>query len=92
MAYPIPLYVSLIVFLPIAVTGIVALVILRVIIDKFVLPGEALDKEIVEDKNWGAAIIEGAAALGVAFIFNRYVPPPGPPFVSPSIDYFDVCS
>ena len=92
MAYPIPLYVSLIVFLPIAVTGIIALVILRVIIDKFVLPGEALDKEIVEDKNWGAAIIEGAAALGVAFIFNRYVPPPGPPFVSPNIEYFDVCS
>ena len=91
MAYPIPMYSSLIIFFPIALTGILALMILRKIVDCFVLPGEPLDKEIANDQNWGAALIEGGVCLGIAFISNMYVPPPGAPFVSEDIDYWDVC-
>ena len=84
-------YASLIIFLPIAVVGIVAVIAVRKIVDVFVLPGEPLDKEIVDDKNWGAAMIEGAVLLGVAFISNMYVPPPGPPYSAEGVPYWDVC-
>ena len=77
MAYPIPMYVSLLIFVPIALVGILALMILRKIVDLAVLPGNALDREIKDDKNWGAAIIEGGCAVGIAFIMNMYVPTPG---------------
>ena len=36
------------------------------LIDKLILPGDDLDKEIADDKNWGAALIEGAVAIGIA--------------------------
>jgi putative membrane protein len=91
MAYPIPMYVSLLIFVPISVVGIAALMVVRKLVDKCVLPGNALDKEIVDDQNWGAAIIEGGVVVGIAFISNMYVPPPGAPFVSESIPYWDVC-
>jgi len=91
MAFPIPMYTSLIIFLPIALMAIIALMILRKIVDVFVLPGDKLDKEIAEDKNWGAVIIEGAVALGIAFVTNMYVPPPGARWVSDDIPYWDVC-
>ena len=83
-------YVSIIVFLPIALVGAIALILVRVIVDKFVLPGASLDAEIVTDKNWGAAIIEGGVAIGVALVTNMYVPPPGPPYPLPG--FWDVCS
>ena len=51
--------------------------VLRKIVDLAVLPGNALDREIKDDKNWGAAIIEGGCAVGIAFIMNMYVPTPG---------------
>jgi len=63
----------------------------RFIVDIAVLPGDRLDSEISKDKNWGAALIEGAVAVGLAFISNLYVPPPGAPYVNPDIPYFDVC-
>lgn len=91
MAYPIPYYSSLGVFVPIALAGIIALLIIRKLVDAFVLSGAKLDKEIVDDQNWGAALVEGGIVLGVAFITNRYVPMPGPPYVSDDIAYFDVC-
>jgi len=91
MSYPIMYYSSIIIFLPITLVGILALMIVRQLVDKFLMPGDSLDHEIVNDKNWGAALIEGAVALGIAFISNNYVPPPGAPFVSEDIDYFDVC-
>ena len=81
---------SIIVFLPIALVGAIALILVRVIVDKFVLPGASLDAEIVTDKNWGAAIIEGGVAIGVALVTNMYVPPPGPPYPLPG--FWDVCS
>ena len=91
MAYPIPMYTSLIIVLPIALAGIAALMVVRKVVDCFVLPGNALDREIVDDQNWGAAIIEGGVAVGIALIANLYCPPPGAPYVSDDVPYWDVC-
>jgi uncharacterized membrane protein YjfL (UPF0719 family) len=52
------------------VTGLVLLVITRFLVDRLILPGNKLDKEITEDRNWGAALIEGGAAIIVALILN----------------------
>ena len=92
MSYSVMYYASILVFLPVAVTYLFVLMALRKGCDKFILPGDELDKEIVTDHNWGAALIEGAVAIGIALISNMYVPPPGPPFVSEDIVYFDVCA
>lgn len=51
-------------------TGIVLLVLTRILVDKLILPGSKLDHEISEDRNWGAALIEGSAAVMVAFVLN----------------------
>ena len=40
----------------------------RYIVDKIILPGQLLDEEISEDHNWGAALVEGSAAIGVALV------------------------
>lgn len=53
-----------------AVAGVLLLLFGRVLVDRFLLPGSPLDHEIAKDRNWGAALIEGAAALGLAFIIN----------------------
>jgi hypothetical protein len=39
-------------------------------VDKFILPGSLLDEEISRDRNWGAALIEGTAAIGLALILT----------------------
>ena len=44
--------------------GIAFLILLRVVVDRLVLPGDTLDGEM-QQQNWGAALIEGAAASGV---------------------------
>lgn len=46
------------------------LAVCRFAIDKFILPGSLLDDEISKDRNWGAALIEGAAAIGLALILS----------------------
>ena len=38
----------------------------RYIADKMLLPGALLDEEISQDRNWGAALIEGAVAIIIA--------------------------
>jgi len=40
----------------------------RFIVDKVILPGSRLDSEISRDRNWGAALIEGSCAIGLAFL------------------------
>ncbi len=50
--------------------GVVLLVLTRMLVDKFILPGHKLDSEISQDRNWGAALIEGGAAFMVAFLVN----------------------
>ncbi|MBN1961163.1 MAG: DUF350 domain-containing protein [Deltaproteobacteria bacterium] len=42
----------------------------RYIVDKLILPGALLDEEVKNDRNWGAALVEGAAAITIAFIVN----------------------
>lgn len=50
--------------------GVVLLVLTRMLVDKFILPGRKLDSEISQDRNWGAALIEGGSAFMVAFLVN----------------------
>jgi uncharacterized membrane protein YjfL (UPF0719 family) len=43
------------------------LLVSRYLVDKWMLPGSLLDEEIKQDRNWGAALIEGTSALTLAF-------------------------
>lgn len=61
---------SLVAFVVWFATGMVLLVITRFLVDKLILPGQKLDSEITKDRNWGAALIEGGAAVIVAFLLN----------------------
>jgi uncharacterized membrane protein YjfL (UPF0719 family) len=56
--------------------GSVLLALFRLFADKVILPGEDLDKEIREDKNWGAAVVGGAISIGATLIFNNYIADP----------------
>ncbi len=59
---------GLIVWIPISffflITG-------RYIADKMLLPGALLDEEISQDRNWGAAMIEGAVAIVIALVVGN---------------------
>lgn len=61
---------SLVALITWAVVAMLVLLIGRFLIDRFLLPAASLDKEVERDRNWGAALIEGAGALGLAFILN----------------------
>jgi uncharacterized membrane protein YjfL (UPF0719 family) len=61
---------SLVALVAWAVAGVLLLLFGRVLVDRFLLPGSPLDHEIAKDRNWGAALIEGGVALGLAFIIN----------------------
>lgn len=50
------------------IMGMFVLVLSRYIADKTLLPGDLLDEEISKDQNWGAALVEGAVAIGIALI------------------------
>ncbi len=43
----------------------------RYIADKMLLPGALLDEEISQDRNWGAALIEGAVAIVIALVVGN---------------------
>ena len=43
----------------------------RYIADKMLLPGARLDEEISQDRNWGAALIEGAVAIVIALVVGN---------------------
>ncbi|MCK5539761.1 MAG: DUF350 domain-containing protein [Deltaproteobacteria bacterium] len=43
----------------------------RYIADKLLLPGALLDEEISRDRNWGAALIEGAVAIIIALVVGN---------------------
>ena len=49
---------------------------IRVFIDKFVLFGRPLKLEVSEDRNWGAAAIEGLATGGAVICINIFLPEP----------------
>lgn len=46
------------------------LIVCRFAIDKIILPGQSLDSEIAQDRNWGAALVEGASAIGLTLILT----------------------
>lgn len=46
------------------------LAVCRTLIDKILLPKASLDAEISEDRNWGAALIEGSGAIGLALVLT----------------------
>ena len=72
---PILKYASYLLFLLVSFVGIALLILLRVVVDRFVLPGDTLDGEMMQH-NWGAALIEGAAAFSIAIVLDifQYAP------------------
>ncbi len=50
--------------------GMVLILLTRLLIDKLILPGHKLDDEIVKDRNWGVALVEGGSAVMVAYLLN----------------------
>jgi uncharacterized membrane protein YjfL (UPF0719 family) len=50
------------------VMSLFMLVVSRYLVDKIMLPGSLLDEEISKDQNWGAALVEGAVAIGIALL------------------------
>jgi uncharacterized membrane protein YjfL (UPF0719 family) len=42
----------------------------RWLVDLVILPGARLHEEIARDRNWGVALIEGAAAIGIALLLD----------------------
>ncbi|HEX8372553.1 MAG TPA: DUF350 domain-containing protein [Chthoniobacterales bacterium] len=42
----------------------------RWLVDLIILPNARIDEEIARDRNWGVAIIEGAAAIGIALLLD----------------------
>ena len=52
------------------IIGAFLLMVCRTLVDKILLPKASLDAEISEDRNWGAALIEGCGAIGLALILT----------------------
>ncbi len=53
-----------------AVIAMIFLRLVRVVIDKLILPRQPLDREISEDQNWGAGFIEACASIGLALLIT----------------------
>ncbi len=56
-----------------AVTNIIAFIFLpvvRVVMDKMVIPGDDLSREIIEDKNLGAGLLEATIAISFAIVLT----------------------
>jgi uncharacterized membrane protein YjfL (UPF0719 family) len=65
---------SIITFWVFFVAGGVCVLLLRLVIDRFVLPKDKLDSEIADDHNWGAALIEGGASVALAYVISATLP------------------
>ena len=61
-------YDSIFGFLTWFVMSLFVLIVSRYIVDKLMLPGSLLDEEIKTDQNWGAALLEGSVAIGIALL------------------------
>ncbi|MFC5049401.1 DUF350 domain-containing protein [Rubritalea spongiae] len=53
-----------------ALVSAILLCITRLVVDKMLLPSCHLNKEIADDSNWGAALIEVATSVGAALIIT----------------------
>lgn len=65
---------SILAFFVWVIVGTVGMLLLRVFIYHFVLPGSSLHKEIVEDHNWGTALVYGIIPIGVSIYLNTFLP------------------
>jgi len=61
-------YDSLFGFVTWLIMSFLFLIVSRYIVDKLLLPGSLLDEEISRDQNWGAALVEGGVAVGLALL------------------------
>ena len=59
--------VALAVWIPVALLVLLAS---RWLVDLIVLPNARIHEEIARDRNWGVALIEGAAAIGTALLLD----------------------
>jgi len=46
---------------------------MRIFVDKIILFRESLTKEIIEDRNWGAALIEGGTSILLTLVMTSFV-------------------
>jgi uncharacterized membrane protein YjfL (UPF0719 family) len=53
--------------------GFVFLPIIRIVMDRLVVPGDSLGREIKEDKNIGAGLLEATIAISFAVILTRLI-------------------
>lgn len=74
LASPVRKGASLVQFCYQAAISMVLQLLARLFVDRALLPRRALDLEIEEDLNWGAALIEGGFALGVAVFLEALLP------------------
>ncbi|MCB0283720.1 MAG: DUF350 domain-containing protein [Calditrichaeota bacterium] len=61
-------YSSIFGFIVWFVMSLFVLIVSRYVVDKLMLPGALLDEEIKNDQNWGAALLEGSVAVGIALL------------------------
>lgn len=70
LAFYIRSYESLLGMLVWASVSVLLLLLVRIIVDKALLPKQKLDHEISKDRNWGAGTIEAITAIGSALIIS----------------------
>ncbi|MGE9267199.1 MAG: DUF350 domain-containing protein [Verrucomicrobiales bacterium] len=70
LAFFIQRYDSLLALVVWAAIAAALLCLIRLVIDKLLLPGSRLDDEVARDANWGAALIEVATTIGTALLIS----------------------
>lgn len=70
LAFYIRTYDSILGLLLWSIISVILLFIVRIIVDKALLPKQQLSEEIAKDRNWGAATIEAITAIGAALIIS----------------------
>ena len=64
---------ALLLFLPAVAGGVAVLGLLRLLVDRVLLPGAKLDTELLHG-NWGAALVEGCSAVALAMMTALLLP------------------
>lgn len=65
---------SIVTFFVWSLLGTLLLLLVRIFVDKLIIPAQRLSKEVKEDKNLGAAILVGGISLGFAVFLNTFLP------------------
>ena len=64
------MYSSMLGFIAWAALGTILLLTCRYMVDKLIIGGHSLDSEISQDRNWGAAFIEGFSSIVLAILVS----------------------